>query len=98
MLLQTSNDVHTLGHKPLQCQSRHKVAIIVPFRDREAHLKTFLFNIHSFLYKQQLDYRMYVIEQAGQELFNKGTVQKIMITQEKMSMGKTRKHEVFRVR
>ena len=35
--------------KPNQCIARHRVAIIVPFRDREEHLRTFLFHMHSFL-------------------------------------------------
>ena len=36
-------------YKPSQCIARHRVAIIVPFRDREEHLRTFLFHMHSFL-------------------------------------------------
>ena len=31
--------------KPNQCIARHRVAIIVPFRDREEHLRTFFFHI-----------------------------------------------------
>ena len=38
------------GHfKPNQCIAKHRVAIIVPFRDREEHLRTFLFHMHSFV-------------------------------------------------
>ena len=33
------------------------VAILVPFRDRESHLRIFLFNFHPFLIRQNLDYR-----------------------------------------
>ncbi len=40
--------------KPSNCSARHKVAIIVPYRDREQHLRTFLANIHPFLAKQQV--------------------------------------------
>ena len=35
--------------KPENCQAKHKVAIIVPYRDREPHLRAFLLNIHRFL-------------------------------------------------
>ena len=33
------------------------VAILVPFRDRESHLRIFLLNLHPFLIRQNLDYR-----------------------------------------
>ncbi|KAF7635639.1 hypothetical protein Mgra_00004882 [Meloidogyne graminicola] len=61
------------GHgKPNECLSRHKVAIIVPYRDREHHLRIFLHNIHSFLRKQQIDYGIFVIEQIMGQTFNRG--------------------------
>ncbi len=50
---------------PAECTSRHRVAIIVPYRDREDHLRTFLMNIHKFLRPQQLDYAIYL----GEKLF-----------------------------
>ena len=40
--------------KPKKCSARHKVAIIVPYRDREEHLRTFLYHMHSYLPRQQL--------------------------------------------
>ena len=42
--------------KPKECIARHRVAIIVPYRDRDEHLRTFLFHMHSFLPRQQIDY------------------------------------------
>ena len=60
------------GHfKPKQCTARHRVAIIVPYRDREEHLRTFLFHMHSFLPRQQLDYAIFVVEQEGEGAFNR---------------------------
>jgi len=47
-------------YRPGECNSRHRVAIIVPYRDREDHLRTFLLNIHKFLQPQQLDYAIYL--------------------------------------
>ena len=41
------------------------MAIIVPYRDRELHLRTFLLNIHSFLSRQMLDYGVFIVEQFG---------------------------------
>ena len=41
------------------------------FRDREEHLRTFLFHMHSYLPRQQLDYGIFVVEQHGSEPFNR---------------------------
>ncbi|XP_078604205.1 beta-1,4-galactosyltransferase 2-like [Branchiostoma floridae x Branchiostoma japonicum] len=50
-----------------------KIAVLVPYRDREEHLKTFLSYIHPFLQRQGRYYGIYVIEQHGDEpLFCKG--------------------------
>ena len=51
-------------YEPAECQSRNKVAIVVPFRDRVKHLRIFLRHIHSFLQRQQLAYAIFVIEQS----------------------------------
>lgn len=49
-------------YQPPDCEARHRVALIIPFRDRNIHLKIFLNNIHSFLMRQQLDYGIFVID------------------------------------
>ena len=54
-------------YKPPNCTARHRVAIIVPYRDREEHLRTFLLNIHAFLKKQMVDYGVFIVEQWGKE-------------------------------
>jgi hypothetical protein len=41
-------------YRPRNCTSHHRVAIIVPFRDRDIYLKIFLNNIHPLLQRQQL--------------------------------------------
>jgi hypothetical protein len=61
-------------YRPKTCRARHKVAIIVPYRDRYEILKHFLFHTHTLLQRQQLDYRIYVCEQAFDKTFNKGIV------------------------
>lgn len=55
--------------RPKNCIARHKVAIIIPYRDREEHLKIFLQNMHPMLQRQQLDYGIYIVEEV-QKLFN----------------------------
>lgn len=48
-----------------ECQTRTKVALIIPYRDREPHLKAFLHNIHFMLQRQQIDYCIYVVEEVS---------------------------------
>jgi hypothetical protein len=58
------------GHyRPQDCQPRDRVAIIVPYRDRLQHLSTLLLNLHPLLQRQQLDYGIFVVEQAGKLSF-----------------------------
>jgi len=60
--------------KPASCRSKDRVAIIVPFRDREEHLRTFLYNILPFLKRQQIEFNIFVIEQGSaskEEPFNR---------------------------
>lgn len=48
------------------------MAIIIPFRDREFHLKLFTQHLHPFLNKQLIEYKIYVIEQNDDKAFNRG--------------------------
>ncbi|XP_048769492.1 beta-1,4-N-acetylgalactosaminyltransferase bre-4-like [Ostrea edulis] len=58
-------------YQPPNCKSRHKVALIIPFRDRDIHLKIFLNNIHALLMRQQLDYGIFVIDLEETIPFNR---------------------------
>ncbi|XP_051013729.1 beta-1,4-galactosyltransferase 1 [Acomys russatus] len=58
-------------YSPKDCISPHKVAIIIPFRNRQEHLKYWLYYLHPILQRQQLDYGIYVINQAGDTIFNR---------------------------
>ncbi|XP_029344001.1 beta-1,4-N-acetylgalactosaminyltransferase bre-4 isoform X2 [Acyrthosiphon pisum] len=77
------------GHqKPLDCQARYKIAIIVPYRNRLSNLCTLLLNLHPFLTKQQLDYTIFVVEQFNKTLivqddglFNRGMLMNIGFTE-----------------
>lgn len=57
--------------KPKDCVAQQKVAIIIPFRKRDEHLKYWLYYLHPILQRQQLDYGVYVINQDGDETFNR---------------------------
>jgi hypothetical protein len=52
--------------------SNHKLAIIVPYRDRREHLDIFIPHIQEFLNNKNIDYKIYVIEQSDDKPFNYG--------------------------
>lgn len=61
------------GHwKPSYCTSYQKIAVLVPYRDRQEHLEVFIQHIHRFLQKQMIEYRIYIIEQKTGSKFNRG--------------------------
>lgn len=41
-------------------------------RDREKHLRMFLHNLHFLLAKQQMDYAIFIVQQAANQTFNRG--------------------------
>ncbi|CAF0929918.1 unnamed protein product [Rotaria sordida] len=60
------------GHwSPSHCTSRYRVAIIIPYRDRDMQLRIFLNFMHPFLQKQQLDYQIFLIEPIINVTFNR---------------------------
>ncbi|XP_017061388.1 beta-1,4-N-acetylgalactosaminyltransferase bre-4 [Drosophila ficusphila] len=63
--------------EPDNCQAQHHVAIVVPFRDRYAHLSVFLRNIHPFLMKQRIAYRIFIVEQTNGKPFNRAAMMNI---------------------
>ncbi|XP_013200975.2 beta-1,4-N-acetylgalactosaminyltransferase bre-4 [Amyelois transitella] len=71
-------EVHWGGrYSPPNCTARHKVAIIVPFRDRKQHLAIFLNHMHPFLMRQQIEYGIFIIEQEGNSEFNRAKLMNV---------------------
>jgi len=67
-----NNEIQLGGHwKPSNCESRTKVAIVIPYRDRQQHVYKFLNHIFPILQTQLLDFRIIVVEQNGTDLFNR---------------------------
>lgn len=66
---------------PYGCRSKERVAILIPYRDREKQLRILLSNLHPLLYRQGLEYRIYVIEQADTKPFNKGMLYNIAFSE-----------------
>lgn len=51
-------------YRPPDCEPRHHTAIVVPYRNRQSHLRTLLYHLHPFLQRQQIHYSIYVIQQV----------------------------------
>lgn len=60
--------VHGGLYMPTKCKPRENVAILIPFRDRDEHLRILLNNLHPVLYRQQLEYTVYIVEQVSSEV------------------------------
>jgi beta-1,4-galactosyltransferase 1 len=70
------------GHwRPKNCTAKNRVAIIIPYRDRENDLKIFLRHMHPFLIRQQLDYSIYLVEPEANIEFNRGLLMNIGFVQ-----------------
>ena len=54
----------------------HKLGIIVPYRDREEHLKKFVPHIKHFL-SNKIDYKIIIVEQTHEKSFNRGMLRNI---------------------
>ncbi|XP_017486385.1 PREDICTED: beta-1,4-galactosyltransferase 2-like, partial [Rhagoletis zephyria] len=71
-------DVQVGGrYRPADCTPQYKVAIIVPYRDRDEHLRTFLFNIHPMLMRQNIEYGIFIVEQSGSDRFNRAKLMNV---------------------
>ncbi|XP_076673870.1 beta-1,4-N-acetylgalactosaminyltransferase bre-4 [Andrena cerasifolii] len=62
---------------PADCVARHRVALVIPFRDRPQHLQALLYNLHPMLLRQQIDYQVFVVEQKGSESFNRAMLMNV---------------------
>ncbi|KAL0033554.1 hypothetical protein WJX79_003213 [Trebouxia sp. C0005] len=52
----------------------HKLAVLVPYRDREQHLAKLVSRIDRYLVAQGRNFTIFVIEQSAQYLFNRGAL------------------------
>ncbi|XP_046558088.1 beta-1,4-N-acetylgalactosaminyltransferase bre-4-like [Haliotis rubra] len=64
-------------HRPVGCASAQRLAVIIPYRDREENLKILLNNLHRVLQKQQAEYAIFVVEQESGTPFNRGLIKNI---------------------
>ncbi|CAH8642192.1 unnamed protein product [Heterobilharzia americana] len=59
---------------PLGCSANISAAIIIPYRNREEHLRILTNHLHGFLRHQRVSYTIFVIEQIGTTKFNRGAL------------------------
>lgn len=62
---------------PKHCRPSFSVAILVTYRNRQKQLDVFAPYMHDFLRKQNIHYKLYVIEQQDDSPFNKGLLYNI---------------------
>ncbi|XP_063993549.1 beta-1,4-galactosyltransferase 7 [Diachasmimorpha longicaudata] len=67
--LQDSKNVRKLSGKSL-----HRLAVLVPFRDRFEELLTFAPYMKRFLDKQNIDYRIFILHQVDRFRFNRASL------------------------
>eukprot|EP00795_Rhopilema_esculentum_P015734 gene15734-7029_t len=64
-------------YNPPHCNPAVKTAVIIPYRDREKHLKTFLKHVYPMLTRQNIFFQIFVIEQADANEFNRGKLMNV---------------------
>ncbi|XP_057290059.1 beta-1,4-N-acetylgalactosaminyltransferase bre-4-like [Hydractinia symbiolongicarpus] len=62
---------------PVDCHEKQQTAIVIPFRDREEHLAILLRQLHPILYRNNLHYRIFVIEQSDNYTFNRAKLMNV---------------------
>jgi hypothetical protein len=58
--------------QPLTFSTRERLTVVIPFRDRDAHLQQLLPVLTATLREQAIEHRILIVEQAPGGLFNRG--------------------------
>ncbi|XP_052809120.1 beta-1,4-N-acetylgalactosaminyltransferase bre-4-like [Mya arenaria] len=66
---------------PEGCVARQRIAITIPFRDRQKHLDILVYNLVPVLKRQEVAFGVFVVEQFGNSTFNKGRLMNIGFTE-----------------
>ncbi|CAD5124822.1 DgyrCDS13083 [Dimorphilus gyrociliatus] len=73
--------------KPTNCNSIQKVAIVIPYRNRLEHLKILINHFHRILSKQNIHYKIFIVEQAHPFLFNRGAMMDVGYSEAKANFA-----------
>lgn len=68
-------------YTPDACIARHRVAIIIPLRNRERQLRTLLWHMHPIWQKHMIEYRVYTITQRESGIFNRAKLLNIGVSE-----------------
>lgn len=66
-----NSEVQDGSYEHSTCESRYRVAIIIPLRGREKNLRHLLSHMHPIWQRQELSYTVFIITQSGRHTFNK---------------------------
>jgi beta-1,4-galactosyltransferase 3 len=66
---------------PKKCWTNEHVAIIVPYLNREPHLRVLIYNLNRLLQLQQIHYAIYVVEPVPQQTFNRAKLFNVGFTE-----------------
>lgn len=72
-----ANGVDNGSYVPESCRPLFSVAVLVTYRGRQKQLDVFLPYMHNFLRKQNIHYKIYLIEQQDEKPWNKGILYNI---------------------
>ena len=70
VVLATGNQVTPGGEwMPANCAARYRLAVIIPFRDRDVHLRILLRHLLPILQRQMVHFRVFIVEQVRDFFF-----------------------------
>ncbi|XP_044754645.1 xylosylprotein 4-beta-galactosyltransferase [Coccinella septempunctata] len=78
----------------IDASSKHRLGIIVPYRDRFEELLEFIPYMHSFLEKQQISYDIFVVNQVDNYRFNRASLINVGYLQIKSNYDYFAMHDV----
>lgn len=67
----------SLSNTNHKCKAKQNIAFIIPYRNRTLNLKSFLNNMHPFLTRQLINYKIYIVEPTQSMEFNRGLLSNI---------------------
>ncbi|CAG0919110.1 unnamed protein product [Notodromas monacha] len=86
-------DVRAGGQwNPSSCRSLYQSVIVVPYRRRPDQLKIFVKHMHNFLSQQGLEYSIVIVNQADEELFNRGALLNVGFLETEKILGSDKKN------
>ncbi len=77
-----------------QINNHGKLAIIIPFRNREAHLEELLPRLREKLNEQQIDYHVFIVDQVDQKPFNRAKLINVGVDYAKANYDYFSMHDV----